>query len=41
MKDFEGAVRAADLRILTLSLNTQGSWLELPARAPTAKEEVS
>ncbi|MBM1143852.1 CocE/NonD family hydrolase [Alcanivorax sp. ZXX171] len=36
-----GAVRAADLRILTLSLNTQGSWLELPARAPAAKEEVS
>ena len=30
---------AADLRILTLSVNTQGSWVELPAQSLAMKEE--
>ncbi|WP_262730852.1 CocE/NonD family hydrolase [Alloalcanivorax marinus] len=34
-----GAIRAADLRILTLSVNTQGSWVELPAQSLAMKEE--
>lgn len=36
-----GAVRAADYRILTLGVNTRGSWIELPARSLAGKENVS
>ena len=36
-----GAIRAGDLRIITLSVNTQGSWIELPAQSLAVKEENS